>query len=82
MYHLLLLAILFALARGQCNTTSCPLQYFEQPPTAKSDAPHVYYLGNMYNNAVDSNSLVKLAIVALNNDTSILPDVRLELYLY
>lgn len=38
------------------------------------------YLGNLYNNNVDSNSLVKFAITNLNNDMSILPDVRIELY--
>lgn len=86
MYHyypltLLLSVLFFALAEGLCTTTNCTLIHFAQPPTAKDNATHVYYLGNMYNNGVDSNSLLKWAITNINNDMSILPNVKLELYL-
>ena len=71
------------LVSGQaCNGTSCIPGYFMQPTTLKSNATNVYYVGNMYNNQIDSNSLVKMAIVDINNNPSILPNVRLELYHY
>lgn len=66
--------------QSKCTPTDCPIEFFNQAPHAKSNVANAVYLGNLYNNAVDSNSLVKYAITNINNDPTILPNVRLELH--
>lgn len=72
--------VLAAQAQPKCTVSSCPLSYFNTSNDKKVNAPYTFTLGSLYDNAVDSNSLVSFAIALINNDTTILPNVRLDLY--
>jgi serine/threonine protein kinase len=64
----------------ECTHTSCPLFLAEQPPNLKENATCVVHIGYIYDDLIDSSAIVKMAVAALNNDTSVLPDCRFELY--
>lgn len=64
-----------------CNMDSCAYTTLDIPHL-KSGAPNSVILGSVYNNPfVDYLGLTRMAVQAVNNDPTILPNVKIELYL-
>lgn len=86
--YLLIISILLIIVNNnivltdKCDHVSCPIYQFNQPPgLLKENATQIVKLGYINNDGSESQGYVMMAVANLNNDSSLLPDIKFELYI-
>lgn len=83
---LLCVLVVVILLVGTATSSPCTAQYCPYTtvdiPSLKSNAPKTVVLGSVYYNPfVDYLGITRMGVEAVNNDPTVLPDVRIVLYL-